>query len=193
MSGNYLLGDPPRNGSLLSGFQEFIVLPPELRPPEPLPIDEELAVEALVAQANRDGRICPFLWALLARPNVLRYLPESREPAGAGQWTARTVLSHLPKGLTVQTLKLVRIETQEDTDASSDSMSIVRDTLPVYSQSHAALALFIVLVWLIIFAMPAAVEMSKLPSDSQATVDAYDGIIASIAVAITAAILAKLK
>ena len=52
---------------------------------------------------------------------------------------------------------------------------------------------FIVLVWLIIFAMPAAVEMSKLPSDSQATVDAYDGIIASIAVAITAAILAKLK
>lgn len=185
----------PRNGSLRREHLELIraCLPPELRPPERLPIAEEFAAEALAAQANRDGRVFLYWWAALAHPNVIRYLPESREPAAAGQWTAKTVLSHLPEGLIVQKLKLVRIEPHEDADAASDSVSIVRNSLLVHSQSYAAQVLLIVLVWLLIFALPAAMEMSKLPSDSQATADAYDGIIAGIAVVITGAILTKRK
>jgi hypothetical protein len=53
--------------------------------------------------------------------------------------------------------------------------------------------LFIVLMWLIVLAIPAVVQASNLPSDTQATVDAYDGIIAAFALSITGAILGKRK
>jgi hypothetical protein len=58
---------------------------------------------------------------------------------------------------------------------------------------YAAQVLCIVLIWLIIFALPAYAYKSGWSSDAQAMADGYDALIASIAVVLTAAILGKHK
>lgn len=58
---------------------------------------------------------------------------------------------------------------------------------------YAAQVLLIVLIWLITLAMPAYAYKSGWSSDAQAMVDGYDALVASIAVTMTAAILAKHK
>lgn len=59
--------------------------------------------------------------------------------------------------------------------------------------SYAGLVLLAVLCWLIIFAVPGVMAASKLPADTQAAADAYDALVASLAIPITNGIIAKGK
>jgi hypothetical protein len=58
---------------------------------------------------------------------------------------------------------------------------------------NAGAILALVLVWMLVLAMPAAVWEANLPPEVQALVDAYDGILANMAVSITLSIFTTHK
>jgi hypothetical protein len=140
------------------------------------------AAQQFVRDARRArtscGPVLPFAqWVALAVDASIRELMPPREPV------VHVTLSDM--GAAASTLAMAGLATA----SGSAAMPSVR----VQAERSAGQILALVLLWLVVLAVPAAVMAADLPPEAQVMLDAYDAIFAALAVKITFRVLDERK